>query len=709
MPLDQYSPCPCGTGKKVKFCCPDLLAELNKVERMIEGDQRIACLDFVNGLLAKHPDRACLLAAKTAVLGELGRTEEVGQTVEHFLAKHPQNTVALAESALVLAAEKGLPAAIERLQEALEVCDRSMPQQLFATIGTLARVLASSGYPLAARGHLMLQLAIQPGDEQIVSFVVQLNASRSIPLLLKEPPRFEPCPEGVAWQVQFEEALEHASRGLWRRAAQILTDLTSQASDVPALWYNLAVLRCWLIDHAGAVEALRRYVSFDLPLDDRVEAEALAQVLDESTPDLTIDILAIEYPIADQERVLALLTADPQAVQMPTPQAAGDDEPPPRAVFLLLDRPDVATGAQIKLADIPRAVGHVSVFGKQTDRAARLELVAHRNGAYESTRQALERIVGDAAGPAVQEETLDQLSAIQDALNANWKLPEDTPADHRHTLVVEHRQKVLLERWPQLPNPVLDGKTPEQAAGDPAYRIRLLALVLLLELANDSQGSGSVDFNQLRQRLGLPVAEPISPVDLNLDRVPLARLARIEVGQIDDDRLVRVYLRAAGVRANRALRNLALEVVARPTLADKIDQAEAYGILADLAEDTRDTLKYIDLARQTAVKQGQSSATWDLAELSVRVARGEGDEFTRLMNHLTTEHLNEPGVRQSLLQLLSSMGLIGPDGRPVGIPSTAGPPSSTTPAAQPEAGEIWTPSGEAAASGKSGLWLPGMD
>ena len=47
MPIDPYTVCPGGTGKKVKFCCPDLVQELDKVQRMLEGELPTACLDYL--------------------------------------------------------------------------------------------------------------------------------------------------------------------------------------------------------------------------------------------------------------------------------------------------------------------------------------------------------------------------------------------------------------------------------------------------------------------------------------------------------------------------------------------------------------------------------------------------------------------------------------------------------------------------------------
>jgi hypothetical protein len=64
MSLDPYSPCPGGTGKKIKFCCDDLVGELDKIERMVEGEQFVACLDHVTKLDEKQPGRPCLLSWK---------------------------------------------------------------------------------------------------------------------------------------------------------------------------------------------------------------------------------------------------------------------------------------------------------------------------------------------------------------------------------------------------------------------------------------------------------------------------------------------------------------------------------------------------------------------------------------------------------------------------------------------------------------------
>ena len=121
MAIDAYSLCPGGTGKKIKFCCGDFLAELQKIDRMVEGEQYLACLKHIDHLLEQEPgrDRACLLATKCVLLratrSARGRPQAAAAA---FLAKHPDNQIALAELAM-LAAEHDAREALDLVQRAL--------------------------------------------------------------------------------------------------------------------------------------------------------------------------------------------------------------------------------------------------------------------------------------------------------------------------------------------------------------------------------------------------------------------------------------------------------------------------------------------------------------------------------------------------------------------------------------------------------------
>ena len=119
MAIDPYSPCPGGTGKKVKFCCPDLLNELEKIQKMVAADQRHACLDYIAQLEAKFPNRSCLLTTKALLQGQLGDADAARQTVDKVLEAQPENPVALAEHALLAIDKQGLTRPSSRCSERL--------------------------------------------------------------------------------------------------------------------------------------------------------------------------------------------------------------------------------------------------------------------------------------------------------------------------------------------------------------------------------------------------------------------------------------------------------------------------------------------------------------------------------------------------------------------------------------------------------------
>ena len=118
MAIDPYSPCPCGSGKKLKFCCADLAADIEKITKLVAGEQPHAALKHVETLLAKQPDRASLLDIKAMIELSLNDLDAAQKTLEHFLKVAPENAAAHAQWALLAASQGDVAAAVSRLQDA---------------------------------------------------------------------------------------------------------------------------------------------------------------------------------------------------------------------------------------------------------------------------------------------------------------------------------------------------------------------------------------------------------------------------------------------------------------------------------------------------------------------------------------------------------------------------------------------------------------
>src|SRR5439155_22991972 len=119
---------------------------------------------------------------------------------------------------------------------------------------------------------------------------------------------------------------------------------------------------------------------------------------------------------------------------------------------------------------------------------------------------------------------------------------------------------------------IFGGKSASQVATDPAQQVKLLAALLLLELSTD-QVTSDFDFNELRAKLGLPKLEIIDPKATNLAELPLVRLARVDLKALTDEQSVDLFRRADHYRHITALRTLAHEVLARPSLDAEVDKA----------------------------------------------------------------------------------------------------------------------------------------
>lgn len=711
MALDAYSPCPGGLDKKIKFCCSDLLSDLQKIDRMIEGEQFLACLKHIERIEATHPDRACLLAYKTLLMRITGDHEGARTAAARFVEKHPENAVALAELSLATAAEEGGQAAMVVLARALELAAGRIHARLYEAIWGVAGILAMEGHVLAARMLALSLVSTRTEDPRPLELIMTVNSSAEIAAVVKEDRTLRRPPDGVKWQAEFNEALERANRMQWQSAEQKMTALADQVQkEFPWIWWNIAILRSWLADTPGAIVAARRFASLDVPLEDAVEAEAFALLLGQDPLGDKLPIYDLEYPVSDAEGLGEALASSPRVVRIPdgAERYAEEGQPPPKDVFILFDRPRPNPDEPLTLEAVSRVMSSALLYGRQTDREARLEVVEVSTPDLDAVRSLVREIGGDRLGAEVAKEGEEPISTTREMLFPQWRLRDGTRTEDHRRLLSRHRERFLLEEWPRRPLGALDGKAPQDAGGDYTSHRRLLAVLLVLESWLE-QPEPEFDINRLRSQLGYPVLEPVAPQDFPNGHVPLARLHRVATDRLSDDELLSTMQRATVFNVRRAMYRVAEEVVKRPSMAAREERLHGYSLLVRLSPDTDQSLTHIDEARRAAESMGRSSAHWDIVELSIRLLRGDGPEVSRLLTHLQREHINEPGVAQTLENLLVQVGVLRPDGT-LAIPIR--PPAETAPSivvpgqeSGVEPGKLWTPDGES--GGEKKLWVPG--
>jgi tetratricopeptide (TPR) repeat protein len=708
MPVDLYALCPCGSGKKLKFCCSDLVGEIEKIHRMIEGEQPQAALRHIEQTLAAHPGRASLLDLKASLELSLEQIDAARETVQEFVRRHDDSPTAHACEAMLLAETGAARPAVGSLQRALSLVERDMPLRVYEAMGAVGGALLEEGHVLAAQAHLWLHAALGPKDDMRSREVLAaLHHYSGLPLLLRDQIGLRPWPENAPWRREAEQATRLADNGKWQQAVEIVDRLGQRFGADPTLVYNRALLGGWLADERALVAGLHAYAQLDVPLDDAVEAEAIAQLLDPALRESRFDSVVQTYAVRDLDALTERLISDRRTERFEFDPAAfaQNDQPRPRHAFVLLDRPVPESGAEITRNEVPRLAGIIALFGRQTDRAERLELTVDKGPVYTTTVSSLRDVAGDALGEMTEEKVVGTLSPTELALNWRWYLPRDTPPAARQRLTIEERRAAIVERWPALSQPALAGKSPREAAGEPSLRIPLLAAVLILEQAGNMDRDYDA-ISELRRELQLPEPTPVDLVGGTAGRFPVARVGRLNLQTASDDDLAQLYRRAVVIGAQPAIVRLAREAVRRPSIASHMPIADCYRRLISSERDPERALALIDEARGHSQSAGQSAAPWDLAELELHIASGNPEAAKESLARIERDHRDNPEVAAALYQLLYDTGIL-PEELPTRghthaeeqVPATVG-------SAEPAGSRIWTPDSDRPSSGKSAIWTP---
>ena len=712
MAIDLYAPCPCGSGKKLKFCCGDLATEIEKVHRMIQGEQPHAALQHVEQLLSKDLQRASLLDLKATIELSLHNFDAARATIDTFLVAHPQNASAHAHAAILTAAVESGTAAIGPLQDALELLDKDMPLRVLEAIGAVGQGLLMQGELIAARSHLLLYAGIAPeGDKRGLELLLRMNTQAGLPLLMREYLMMAECSADVPWQEQYLQAVQQAGRGAWRRAEAIIAKLRDEEGPLPPIVYSLALLRGWLGDTAAFAAGLHEYATLEIPLDHAAEAEALAQLVDPNLKDPQRDTVRVVFPVGDEDALTTALAEDRRVEEYPLdPASQAEDEPDrPRSTHILLDRQPPTSGVDIERSDIPHVLGFLAVFGKRTDREARLELTADRDERLEEVQNLVREVVGDTLGEVTETDVLTTKSVSEEALSWRWRLPNDTPPEHRRQLLQAERRDAILDRWTAAPRGALGGKSPAEAVGDQSLHIALVASALIIEQAAVDPAELPM-FAELRERLKLPVPKNFGSAEVDLEHLPMVRAPRLDLSQLTDVQLARMLDRTTMMGADLATLLVARELISREEHDESVDLSVAYR-QAILREPNHDEVgKWIEHARSWSRSRGESEAQWVVMTMELAIERGNGTLVQESLNEIRDKYLQEPGVADATYRILYAAGLVAPPeaaGQSPLPPQPMGPPAPAS-----KSTGIWTPGDDSSSARNAGtedkpaIWTP---
>lgn len=719
MSVDTYAVCPCGSGKKIKFCkCKDSVGELDRVLKMVEGGQVVPALDRLSTILQEHPDAAWALAIRGRLLLDLREYDSLNENAERFIRLQPSNPLALTQRAAAKLFRNEVEEATASMLEAMTESGRDVDAFVLDVSSVLAYSLAQSGVFLTARVYATLAMMASgyEGGQTAVSVLRQLNSAPTISQLMKAVPSPIGRPADADWGERYDEAAGLLQSNKIDLAEAKFNSLRKTLPQEPAVLSGLLTCAIWRGDIGAQSELLKKLSTCgSLDFEEQVRYLAMSAVVDPEAPEISIPVSTLEAEIKNAEEVEMAFAADSRIVSLPSDllnnMRTSEDDVPPRSGFQILDRDKPESLAVLPpIEEVPEMIGLAFVYGKQTDREARIEVLDIRKHNLDEVKERLAAIVSDVQWKEQPGTSLPLLVACQPSVAMIRFQAKPAEAEKLQSELAASRMPDTIT---SIELPILGGESLKSAAGDDSKLLERTAVLRIVEQYDAIASKGDAIISRVYELANLKPLPPIKPSNEQIETLSNEDLNRVDAAELNAESLIYLLQRSQQVAATPALRRFATRLI-EVDLTEEQQPARllAYMTLINASDNNDESLKLLEEAKAFAVAHSMSTANLLLSEVSLRLTAGDGVGFQNAIQELSTQYGNQPEVMAQLQQMLMSYGLISPDGSVRQAGPGPGPGEAAAPAS--EAGKLWTPeSGSPAAPAAEGgggkLWVPGMD
>ena len=707
MSLDQYSFCPCGNGKKIKFCkCNEHFQEMQVIHRMIVGEQNVAALDRINTNLKTLPSEPWLLAMKSELLLQLNELEALEETTAKFIRLQPDNPLAKLYRSLVAVVRGNTEEAATLMLQAIADATEALPPMTATVALNLMEAMGQRGMILPAILHC--EMLLDMGGDMVKvasgaydSLTSQTNANTLSRESLPSPMEYDDAP--YAERLAEANALVSAYR--ITSAKTKLESMQREFGLQAPILQSLLYCQLMLTDvESGGSTAGKIAAIASLPEPQRIYYQALAYELAPKVSGVAIFEELCQYTIEDSE-FEQRLTANKNLIPIAVDQLKGmleallDEEVPPKLAFVCVEP---VLQEQFAELEASRSGSWLAYYGKQTDKPARLISLEPPIG---SRRMILERIKKELDVGSLNRVLLEKLpSSYLSQVTASVMLRKQVAPERRLALNDATRQ-LVLDGFLDYPQECLSGKTPREAAGDASLKIKLAALLLHWQGSSTSSLTDE-QFKQLHQQLNLQVPKLSSSQDV-LDFVGGASYFWTDLSDIDPNSLIQLMQSALSRGVTSIFDSLAQR-------SEQMQWPEEFKVSAEYTQlnlrtrtvtdpnDAEKLLKRIvELGKQLEVPIGNAV----LERVEVLNMLGRNTESRQFLEQSLRENPNDPVLLQFMQMAMMR--------QQQAMRARGGEMASS----QAASSGLWTPgqsdepqqSAGGGAGGGSKLWIPGQD
>lgn len=250
--IDPYEPCPCGSGRKYKFCCrgaADAKPATLTSNRAGEGGEPAFIAEMRPDLEDKVDQALCQL--------ENGAVKEAGARIKSLLQAHPHyHTTNYAMGVYVAKVEEDFPAALPYFEKAVEI----FPMFPEAQFNLGAAAMKTFKLPEAVAAFRAAWRYSRPDDDIAEMAREQLRFIEKVAL---ESTPFKSLDDYLANVRLFEEAFQCLTDRQFEQAAQMFRQVLDIIPNHVQSHGNLALAYAGLGKKAAALECLDKALTLD--------------------------------------------------------------------------------------------------------------------------------------------------------------------------------------------------------------------------------------------------------------------------------------------------------------------------------------------------------------------------------------------------------------------------------------------------------------
>lgn len=716
--LDVYALCPCGSGKKVKFCCIRVLPDLDKVARLHESNQPDKALEKLESLAKQYPDAQIIPITRAQLLMEEERFDEAAVIMRGFLNLNPNHGHATSLLAFARYMDVGFHQAKPEIHRAFQICPTTSPDVIASLASQIAEEVVYDS-TMSSREHFALALRLTQDDKERQRFFDQLmriDSASTIPFPLRGSHQLDAIDGTEETAKDRKSAARLAKLGCWEIAAKLFSKVAETDADNWALWRNIGLCHAWDANRDASAEALHKAAELATDYDKAVECETLAQLLELAQVEDFVEVTSTRYTMQSTGRVLSILDEHPRFHRV---KNTGEKRPQMVAQYMQMDIDIPSDDTPVTDDNVPSIVADLTLFewAASGKTAAMMSVVAPKIDGRDAIIKSLESILGDTiesfVEPAHDHDHVHDENCGHDHDDNGTpdvvvrEIPkelfgsQDRKFFGSRSPIVDRRARAkqdaigFVESWSNLPLNRLEAKTPLEVSNDNDFKVRLAAAILVLESISDITAL-FVDVNDLRKKLNVTPQSPIS-VDAStpLNSLTVMQLHRLPLSELSDEQLAAIVNRALLIRHAPFVYAVLSELASRDI--DKLKGLDALTFYRTFTETCQsigkrdEALHWVEEARKKVAESDdfEEQLNWAMREFQLRVEDKTDPKLAAVVDRVWNYFGRKlPAIREALAPILKEFKI------PI--------PGET-------AGGIVLPGGELAEAGSSSgkkLWLP---